>query len=326
MREAFGAPAESPNLQPGLLRWKYHDSGPLWNGSRSYVIRKDAAPVAHAGIWPIRLGTPTGTIQALQALDWAASKTSPGAGVLLMRKLEGLAEVLITTGGSESTRRVLPQIGFEQRGSMSAYARVLRPWDQFRTRPAEGSKAGPRLLRNALWSCAPLADVRQWSGQAAPPSPQILAALESRPVDHSGSRYSAEFLDFMLRCPTSRVSHFALLNQGQARGFFVLSRVGGQTRIADLRILAEAAEDWASAYAVATRIAKQDPEACEVHTVSAIPVVGRALEANGFRCRGNVPVYVRDPGRRLAGAGQLHLSMLDDDSAFLNFPEQPYAT
>ena len=206
LRGAFKVPAETPNLQPRLLQWKYYDPGPAWAGSRSYVIRKGDTMVAHACVWPIRLATPSGSIDAIQALDWAGAQGVPGAGVILMRKLEGLAQVLITCGGSEDTHQVLPQIGFvRQQGSIGVYARVLRPWRQFRTRPAEGRKAIPRLLRNAWWSRSPVADADGWTSQPTPPSAEVLSALDTMPAGAPESRYRAEFLEFMQRCPGARI-------------------------------------------------------------------------------------------------------------------------
>jgi hypothetical protein len=326
LREAYRAPADSPNLQSRLLRWKYYDAGPPWEGSRSYVLRKEDDMVAHASVWPIRLTTPSGASTVMRALDWASAVAVPGAGVMLMRKLEGMAAPVFAVGGSEDTLRVLPKIGFQQKTSFTLYARVLRPWRQSRTRPAGGRKAIPRLLRNAAWSRSPLAAVGGWASQPAPPSAGVLSALDAQPADPPESRHSVEFLEFMLRCPAAQVRHFLLLNQGRPQGFFMLARVGGQTRLADLRILGQQPEDWSAAYSVATRTALQDAEACELVAVAPVPLVARALEANGFRRRGSLPVLVRDPQGLLAGVEHIHLSMLDDDSAFLNFPEHPYAT
>ena len=81
-----------------------------------------------------------------------------------------------------------------------------------------------------------------------------------------------------------------------------------------------------SACAAMVRAAQQDPDACELVAIAPLPHIALALESNGFRSRGSIPVFVRDPRELLARAEQIHLSMLDDDSAYLNFPEHPYAT
>jgi hypothetical protein len=325
LRETFQAQPDSPNLDPGLLRWKYFDSGPDSGNSRSYVIRKGQAIAAHACAWPIRLATPGGLVNAIQMLDWASSKKAPGFGVILARKLEEMAPVLITVGGSEATHEVLPKIGFARYASFGYYARVLRPWRQFLTRPSEGPKALPRLIRNMLWSRSPIPSTRDWSSQAARPDPDLLARLDAQAAAYPRSIYSVAFLGFMLRCPGTPIRYFSLIKDGSVQGYFLLTRVGGQTRLADLRILSTQLDDWISACAAMVHAACQDPDACELVATAPLPLVAMALEKTGFRSRGSLPVFVRDPRQLLSAAGQIQLSMLDDDSAYLNYPE-PYAT
>ena len=327
LRDAFQVPADSPNLNPRLLQWKYYEPGPDWEGSRSYVIRKGEALAAHSGVWPIRLATRSGCVQALQAVDWAGARSIPGAGSSLMKKLRGMAPVLITVGGSADTQRALPVMGFKVRGQASVYARVLRPWRQFRTRQFDGLRAFPRLGRNALWSRSPLVSMAGWTSEpSAHPDVNMLCRFGDRTANYPESRYNAGFLEFMLSCPAAKVRYFELSNNGNPQGYFVMSRVGGQARLADLRILSEDTRDWIAAYAAAVRVAAQDPAICELATSAFVPVVRQALEANGFQSRGANAIFVLDPGNVLGEPGNLHLSMLDDDSAYLNHPGNPYCT
>jgi hypothetical protein len=130
----------------------------------------------------------------------------------------------------------------------------------------------------------------------------------------------------MLRCPAADVSYFELLHNARPEGYFVLSRVGGQIRLADLRVLSENQADWTSACAVAVRAAERDPNGCELMTQTSDPRARVALEANGFRARGEVPIFVLDPGNLLGDFTHISLGMLDDDSAYLRFPANPYCT
>ena len=104
----------------------------------------------------------------------------------------------------------------------------------------------------------------------------------------------------------------------------MLSRVGGQCRLADLRIRSGKPDDWIAAYAVAARAARRDPQSCELATYATVPVACQALEANGFRMRGEMPVLALDRKNLLGDAAHLHLGMLDDDSSYLNNPANPY--
>jgi hypothetical protein len=255
----------------------------------------------------------------VRVLDWASS--APGMGVALMNQMSKIADVVLGVGGSEDTLRVLPAMGFKHHGTARIYARVLRPWGQFRTRRFDGARAIARLLRNTEWSRAPAASEAGWTC-----SPAMPAALEGDAEDYPASRHSAGFLEFMLRCPGAEVRYFALSQNGSPQGYFMLSRVGGQCRLADLRIRSPKSEDWIAAYATAVRAAARNRESYELATYAAVPLVHNALEANGFRMRGEMPVLALDRKNLLAGAPHLHLSMLDDDSGYLNNPEDPYCT
>jgi hypothetical protein len=212
-------------------------------------------------------------------------------------------------------------MGFKHHGTAQIYARVLRPLGQFRSRKFDGARAFARLARNTQWSRAPLASSAGWTC-----SPTLPTAFDGGTEDCPLSRHSAGFLEFMLRCPGAAVSYFALLQNGSQRGYFVLARVGGQCRLADLRIHSTKPEDWTAAYATAVRAATRDRQSCELATYATVPLVCDALEANGFRMRGEMPVLALDRKNLLGDAPHLHLGMLDDDSSYLNNPTDPYCT
>lgn len=322
LRGVYQASSDSPNFDPALLAWKYYEPGPEWEGSRSFVLRKGDGIVAHGSVWPVRLATPSGTIMAVRVLDWASS--APGMGVALMNQIAKRADVVLGVGGSDDTLRVLPAMGFKQRGTARIYARVLRPWRQFRTRTFDGSRALARLLRNANWSRSSLASAAGWTSTRSAPDRHF--SFSDRTRDYPESRHVAGFLEFMLRCPGAAISYFSLSQNGVPRGYFLLSRVGGQCRLADLRILSEQADDWIAAYSAAAHAAAQDPESCELISYASVPVASQALEANGFRMRGDMPVLALDRRSLLGEPAHLQLAMLDDDSGYLNSPANPYCT
>lgn len=294
LQSAFQMGPETPNFDDALLRWKYWEPGTTWQGSRGYVLEKDGAMVAHGALWPLRI---EGAVAA-NLLDWAAVKFPPGMGVSLVRRLSEIAPVLVSTGGSKATRAIMPRIGFRHIGNQSIYVRVLRPLRQYRTRPPEPAlRALPRLARNISWSIAPPVPL---CGLTASPA----ASLDDPAADH------------LLKCPSAAVTAWSL---GEL-GYFLLSRVGGQSRIARLRH-----PDPTAAYAVAVRTALLDPEACELVALSSSLTVDQALEVNHFRRREQRPVFVHDPGQLIPKAAYpLEFDMLDDDLAYLNIPEYPY--
>ena len=259
-------------------------------------------------------------------LDWASDPSVAGAGVALSRQLESLAPVLITCGGSEDTHKILPKIGFTPRDPIANYARVLRPFRQFLTRPSKGIRALGRLARNAAWSMSGIAAANGWSFDRPEPDGKIFSEWNAQPAHAPESRYDVPFATFLLHCPAVRFEYSSLLKNRRPRGFFLLARAEGQTRLADLRVVSNGAEDLAGVYSVVVRAARSDPQACELVAVAPVPEIASALEANGFRPRGATPVFVRDPRGLLGDARRLRLSMLDDDSAFLKFPQHPYST
>ncbi len=300
LQSAFHSGPDSPNLDSALLIWKYYDAGPDWEGSRSYVIEKDGALLAHGSLWPLRIGD----VAAANLLDWAAVRFPPGMGVSLVRSLAEISPILFSTGGSKATRAIMPRIGFRPVANQNIYVRVLRPWKQHRTRRAEPiTRALPRLVRNYAWSAASGVPLRQWTATRA-------ASLPDPAANH------------LLTCPSAVASAWSLKHPGGGTGYFVLSRVGGQCRIGRIRT-----KDLTAGYALAVQAALEDPEACELVALSSTPAGNKALEANYFRFRDQRPVFVHDPqGLIRPESYPLDLDMLDDDMAYLNTPEYPYYT
>jgi hypothetical protein len=130
---------------------------------------------------------------------------------------------------------------------------------------------------------------------------------------------SAGLLRYLLACPGTEMSAYAVGREG----YFVLSRVRGQARIADL--WAEGGEEtWMAAYSLAARAAAEDPGTVEVKAIAATAVERCALERNGFVARGAEPVFLYDPKGMLGG--ELRVQLLDGDEFYLDNPEYPYLT
>jgi hypothetical protein len=115
-----------------------------------------------------------------------------------------------------------------------------------------------------------------------------------------------------------------LQTSGKPRGYFLLSSVGPQTRIADLFVDSTEPTAWTAAYALAGRAAQDLPETSEIAALASIPLARQALLANGFRPRGSDPAWVSDPGQRLDDARPLYVTMLEWDGSYLYNPENPF--
>jgi hypothetical protein len=135
---------------------------------------------------------------------------------------------------------------------------------------------------------------------------------------------NAELLNYMLQCPAASVSAF-LAKRGEApRGFFLLSHVSGQTRLADVQ--SAEPQDLPVVYQLATRAAAADLRTCELVAMAPTTMAKAASEAAGLRCRASQPVLTYDRTKKLMDADELNVTMLEGDEVFLATPEYPYLT
>jgi len=327
---AFRLGPEAPFVAPDLMRWKYDDPRPDWQGSRSFVWKDGDAIVAHACLCPVTYRLPSGDIAGSYLIDWAAARTSAGAGVALLRSLGRRRDALFAVGGSADTRAILPRLGYRHIGDLRFYARVLRPWRQFRTDPfPRGWKAPLRLARSFVWSRRPAsAPPRPWSAEPVArfdASAQPLFDARAR-LPFACTHRTPELMNYFLRCPAAVWSAALILHDGSPRGWYVLARVGGQARIADIWVDSDAAADWTAAYALAVRAASQDSEACELVASASIPPAIEAAPLAGLRFRHDEPIFVLDPRKRFASAPALNVTFLESDLAYICNPAYPYLT
>ena len=329
LASAFQLNPDAPFLRSELLQWKYFEPRPDWDGGRSFLLRRDGRIMAHGCLAPLTFLAPRGEVTSLRVIDWAGSRSFPGAGARLMKLLATFAETVLAPGGSPHTLQILPKIGFQLYGYFESYARVIHPWSQFRSYPSGDWKKPLRLLRNFAWSCKPLPrPPLHWSASRISEFDQsMLPLLNNRlPRSFTPPRRSIRWLNYMLRCPGAAFSAFLLRREQEIRGYFVCSRVGGQSRLAEVWINSELPQDWHAAYSLATRTLAHDPNTCEATAIASIDLARRALLSNGFVLRRREPIYVYDPKGLLDGAPPLHLSLLDGDECYLHNPASPYLT
>jgi hypothetical protein len=317
---------EANSFRPDVLEWKYFSDHPDWQGTRSYVVKKDAQIAAHGGIWPLRLTGTSVDVKGVHVLDWAANRKAIGAGLLLLRKIFAMTDAVVAIGGSEDTRTMLPKIGYKVKGEMRVYARVVRPWRHFLTNPVWDWKSPLRLLRNTKWSLAPLAGVGEgWTLQRISGFDASAEGILNQIGNYMVSPHRTPAgLNYILRSPAAPFSAFLLFQSHQLRGYFLLCKVGAQVRIADLRIDGDDPDCWKSAVALAARAAAEDPEVCEVIAGSSFPALEEALRQGGFRQRRRNPVFCYDVRGILKSVQSLNVSLLDYDAAFMVDPGHPF--
>jgi hypothetical protein len=319
---AFGATADAPFINRDLLRWKYLD--PAGDDiPRSYVLRQESDIIAHCALMPLNFAARQ--ISGACFMDWVGDRRVPGAGVTLLKKVLAQFDVGFIAGGSEATRALAPRLGFKQRQDLNLFARVIRPLGQVMTRPRTTVwRDAARLVRNARWSRSALGQIdAEWRAVS-------VSRFESLPDSVSMQSLTPErqpsTLNYWLRCPAAPVSAFEIRCRDARVGYFLLCQVSGQSRIVDLRLSAESSSDREMAYRVAVRTASEDRAACEVITLGSTREASAALEGCGFRHRGFEPLFVYDRRGLLRDAPPIDWSMLNDDTAYMHDPQNPYAT
>ena len=315
----FGVSTAYRMFQPDLLRWKCLAAHPFWEGSRGYTLRYKGQIASFGCVVPCRFLTGSGTVASCDVIDWAASKTVPGAGIMLYRHIHGLAGTMINIGGTPDARNVLPKIGFQERLERHTYARVLRPWRQFQTAPQKDWKSPLRLARDYtdLGRKARIAGdtlsvrrVKQFTKVQEEALPD--ASITGQVVCAS----TAESLNYFLSYPASAVEAYVLDREQRPEGYFLLSRVGTQCRIAALWIRSADQYAWAAAYAAATATAQNDSNTTEITTAASGALQTDALNLAGYRHAQSEPVFVLDPERKLGDRNDLALSFLENDSFY----------
>ena len=320
---AFHASPDAPFVDRDLLRWKYFETGPDWTGSRSYRLTKDGAIKAHCGVWPMNLQFGSKRITCNSFIDWVSDSDTPGSGVLLKKKLMKMTDTGVVVGGSADTREVVPRIGFKLVGEVATFARVVRPLKLLRRRPSESPlKAAARLGRNTF--IAKSARSRSPQGWRTQQKHHFDALPELAHETRVMPARTVEYLNFWLRLPITQILAFDILKGEDVRGYFLLSSVMNQMRIADIRIWSDDLAEWTAGYALATETAASNPETCEVMAIASTPFAKQALQANGYRARGTDPFFLYDPGEKLKGAPSIFLNLIDGDGAYLCDPSYPF--
>lgn len=329
LRDTFHPPEDAPFLRPPVLDWKYFAPRPdtAWPEGRSFAYLEDDRLTAHCAVWPLMLETAGESIPAMHLIDWAASKSHPGAGLILYRALSEKARCAVVIGGAAQARRILTRMGFAQVGEWNVYRRVVRPWRTFREEPAEpgqAAKHAARLVRDSLltlhpgrrrraaeWSAAPIARFEADSPALAPPD-----------AEKGGPRqrflHTAGFLNYVLSCPACPWRAYTLLRNGLPAGYAVLNSLNRQARVADLWVHDRTEEAWTAAAALAAQLAARDFDASQVLMSAASPFLSNILRRLGFQHYAVKPVYLFDSQHALKpDPTRWHLTWLDSDAFLL---------
>jgi hypothetical protein len=325
--KAFDVGQDAPFLDPAVMAWKYWEQRDDWTGPRSYVLERDGAIVAHAGLWPITFGTGADAARGIHMIDWASARESPGAGLALVQKLAAMFDFIYSIGGSEMTCRVLPAFGFVEYASQWKGARPLRPVRQILTHQTRNWKLAPRLARNSLLAMEKgLNPYKNWKAIELPPEKISGQSYASRTDDAIFTPRPAAFFEYLLRCPSARFRLYGIMADRELQGHFVISVLRGQARIAGVWLREPIQEAWTAAFCLARQTASTLKGANEVVVFgSESPSRAGAAQA-GFRIMPGPIVYLLDRQERLSLSPNFQFQLADGDLAFLDSGRSSYWT
>ena len=317
---------DTPNFRPELLGWKYFGRHPWWAGVRSYVLESGDAIAAHGCVTPVRFDGPSGLIESVQVIDWAASRAVPGGGLLIYRHCLSLVETLLAIGGSDDTRRLMPTVKwFRRMPDLELYARPLHP---FRAHFQIG-KLGPRAMaktaRRLLWSLHPaLPPASDWRCTPV----KELERVWPPPPGFVRIHRTPEWLNHFLDCPTVRftalrLDHVGAAGGGAPRGHALLAHAHRQLRIVDFGVDSADEAEWVRAVSSITGWARSVPGVSEIVAGSSLPLFQRIYAAAGMRPRVSLIVYLADPHKRIPLDAEVEINLLIGDTGYSIDPHNP---
>ena len=319
LHRIFGTPAEHPPFREAVLRWKAIAPHPFWSGSRSYVYRKEGKIQAHGCVAPVDWLHAGGTTRAACVLDWAANRALAGIGVMLFRSVGKMVDGLMAVGGSEDTLRILPHAGFRQIVSMPLFARVVRPVSRNLGGRLDWKTPG-RMARDVARALTPLPDPGpEWRAtRVARFDAGIELALPTagRPSPIVARR-SPDLLNYWLDCPAAAMEGYRVSGPAGRCAYFVLSKLGGECRIADLGVSSSTATDWNAAVKLATRTAAEDRSVHTLKMGSSATLLQAALTAASFRVERTYPVLYWDSIKKGIEPGERSMTLAENDFFYL---------
>ncbi len=313
------------SFHPDVVHWKYFANHPEWSGPRSLALKQEGQIMAHGGVWPIRMLTATSELRAIHLIDWAASRSAVGAGVFLLKKIAAYADVLLTIGGSRDTRSVLPKLGYRLCGELRYYARVIRPSLALRTTPIKSWQTPLKFLRDSTRLLAkPPTIPPGWQATRVVSFGSDLERIVGRYAASVSSARTTAGLNHLLSFPAASFLGFLVSFKQRPSGYFVLARIGGQSRIVDAHVKSDDPKSWEAVCAIAANAASQEPSTCEIVAAASLPGAQQAWLRTGFIQRQIDPIFCYDPRNLIPAGLPLELNLADGDLCFLSDPRHPY--
>jgi len=356
----FHTPPEADYAAPEVLRWKYlehhgptsdrahaantggqpnmglegdngeiQDIGPM--APRSYIARDETGRIiGHLGLCRTTfegraLAAHGGWASTIHIIDWLGSSDHRSVGISLMRKAHEGVATQFGLGVSQAALVVGERAGYELRGLVPVYIRVLRAGYWLRSGESRLVARGLRLARDAM---------SRWIQPPAPSratimlervsafGPEIIPIVTKAKAHAVLTRRDPARLNAILRFPRQAMTGWHLLDDaGHLRGLAVLNVIPqDQKRTRAGKIVDCLLDDidvapWQAAILALTReLAHQGADLVQAY--ASTPWAVKALSQSGYKSRFAVKLHIRDRQELIPRDVMFHLTPLEGDYAY----------
>jgi hypothetical protein len=326
----FDSLPEADYTAPEVLRWKYLKYAGLGE-PLSYIARDETGPIiGHLGLCRTAfegraITASSGQVPTIHIIDWLGSPDHRAVGISLMRKAHDGVATQFGLGVSQAALVVGERAGYELRGLVPAYFRVLRPAYWMRSR-------GSSLLSRGLHFVQDV--VMPWLQSPTPPRATIVLervstfGSEIYPIVDAAKAHAIltqrnlERLNAILRFPRQSMTGWHLRDHtGALRGLALLNVIPkdqGRTRmgkIVDCLLDDLDINRWQAAIMGLTReLASQGADLAQAY--ASTPWTAEALIQSGYKSRFSVKFHIRDPQAMIPREALFHLTPLEGDYAY----------
>jgi hypothetical protein len=359
----FQASTDADFAAPDVLRWKYldaeptapigcfasTDAGPVGcslsavagregesEGAgpappRSYVALDEAGRIiGHLGLCRTAfegraLASSGGRVGTIHIIDWLGSPEHKAVGMSLMRRAHQAAATQFGLGVSQAALVVGERAGYELRGLVPAFTRVLRAGYWLRAGGLGPWHRGLRLAREAAnrlirRPAAPglIIEPRRVSSFG----PEIVPIAEAAGEHAILTTRDPARLNAFLRFPRQAMSGWHLLDDaGRLRGLALLNVIpkdGGRTRtgkVVDCLLDSDDVPAWQAAFLALTgELQHQGADLAQAY--GSTPWAAEALRRSGYASRFAVKFHIRDRQGLIPKEATFHLTPLEGDYAY----------
>jgi hypothetical protein len=130
------------------------------------------------------------------------------------------------------------------------------------------------------------------------------------------SERDAPFFRYLDRCPVARCLTYDIVNEGRKAGFFALSVLREQSRVAGVWLENPSTENWRTAFHLAQDAALKHTNTSELVASCATQASAAAAAQAGMRLRARAPVFLFRRGGCMEPL-PLQFHLCDNDAVFL---------